>query len=70
MDYLQNSCFAGVNSKRIDFQQERKEKKTSIAAVSVAIEFVGPRQMSKQMARKLCRNNIFYVATQDLEIGI
>ena len=26
MEYLQNLCFAGVNSKRGDFQQERREK--------------------------------------------
>ena len=27
------------------------------------------QQTSKKMARELCRNNIFYVATQDLKIG-
>ena len=37
MDYLQTLCFAGVNSKRRDFQQERREK-TAIVAVSVATE--------------------------------
>ena len=41
MEYLQTLCFAGVNSKRRDFEQEKKEKKTAIVAVSVAIEFLG-----------------------------
>ena len=67
MDYLQTLCFAGVNSKG-RFPVRKKRKKT-IAIVSVTIEFAGSRQMSKQMARKLCHNNILCVATQDLEIG-
>ena len=68
MDYLQTLCFARVNSKNERFPV-RNKRKTAIAVVFVAIEFAGSRQTSKQMARKLCHNNIFYVATQDLKIG-
>ena len=67
MDYLETLCFEEVNSKRRDFP--RKKRKTEIAALTVTTEFTGSRQTSKQMARKLCHNNIFCVATQDLEIG-
>ena len=55
------------------FKKERfpaiKKRKTENAVVSVAIEFGVSRQTSKQMARELCRNNIFCVATPDLKIG-
>ena len=68
MEYLQTFCFVGNNSKRRDFQQERREK-IAIAEVSVVTKFGVSRQTSKQMTRELCRKNIFYVATQDLKIG-
>ena len=41
MEYLQILCFAGVNSKRRDFQQERREKKIAIAVVSIVTDFLG-----------------------------
>ena len=65
MEYLQSLCFAGVNSKMRDFQQERREKIVT-AAVFVSTEF----NVSRQTAREQCRNNILCVAKQDIKIGI
>ena len=59
-----NLCFTGVNSKRRDFQQEEKNNNCSSLCHD---RLSGSRQTSKKMARELCRNNIFCVATQDLK---
>ena len=66
MEYLQTLCFAGVNSKMRDFQQERRENSNCSSLCRDRLS--GSRQTYKQMARELCRNNILYVATQDLKI--
>ena len=69
MEYLQTLCFAGVNSKRRDFQQEKREK-TTIAAVSVATDFLGrDKRLSKWLEN--CVATIFSVsqhriATKDI----
>ena len=67
MEYLKTLCFAEVNSKRRDFQQERREKQELQQPLSRQSS-VCRDKTSKQMARELCRNNIFCVATQDLKM--
>ena len=60
MEYLQTLCFAGVNSKRKDIQQERKEK-IAIAAVSVMTDFLGrDKRLSKWLEN--CVATIFSVS--------
>ena len=66
MDYSPTLCFAGFNSKRREFQQKNKIKR-AIAAIYVVTEFCVSRRTSKQMAKKICHNNISSVATQMIE---
>ena len=47
----------------------KKEEKNSDCDRLCHDRLSGSRQTSKKMARELCRNNIFCVATQDLKIG-
>ena len=37
MEYLQTLCFAGVNSKRRDFQQERREKQQLQPRIKISV---------------------------------
>ena len=72
MDYSPTLCFAGFNSKRRKFQQERKEKNNCSSlcrdrVMCVATEFCVSRQTSKQMAKEICHDNISSVAKQRTE---
>ena len=59
MEYLQTLCFVGVNSKRRDFQQERREK-PAITAVFVSTDFLGhDKRLSKWLEN--CVATIFSV---------
>ena len=66
MEYLQTLCFAGVNSKRRDFQQERRKEKKAIAAVYVAIEICVSRQLPSNYQRNSVATTFPVVQHQNL----
>ena len=60
MEYLLTLCFVGVNSKRRDFKQERRQN-TTIAAVFVVTNFLGrDKGLSKWLENYVA--TIFFVS--------
>ena len=64
MEYSPTLCFAGFNSKRRKFQQERREKR-AIAAAYVVTKFFVSGQTPKKIAKELCRDKRQRVETEN-----
>ena len=67
MEYSPTLCFVGFNKKN-EKTPTRKKRKRAIAELYVATELCVSRQMSNQIAKELCYDNISSVATQSLNI--
>ena len=60
MDYLQTLCFAGINSKRRDFQQEIREKQQLQQSLSQQSSLGRDKRLKKWLENFM--ETIFYVS--------
>ena len=65
MEYLQTLCFAGVNSKRRDLQQEKREKQQLQQSLSRQSSVCCDKRLSKWLEK--CVATIFFVSQHKIQ---